>query len=150
MLKFFAMVPVAFLFWAAGCASNDAVMNSRRGTIFEAEQTGRLASRLPLLSLGAPYWTPSGSDVEALERKFPSYLDRFPKLGVDREQYNAQYFGITESGQRVIFASYYCKSLKDLDPRKPVIRLDGGKCYFSIRYHVGSGEFRDLRVNPEA
>ena len=104
------------------------------------------------------YWSPTESDINALESGLASYLqeksDRFFTEDVPvwerLDQYNRQYAGMVIEGKNIIYANYFCNSM-GLDWRNEFVTvMDGGDCFFQFMYDVGAGEFFDLQVNGSA
>ena len=105
----------------------------------------------------AEYWTPTESDIRALENGLSTYLENNPDRFNEHtpvwerlDEYNRQYIGIILDGKKIIYANYFCDS-SGMDWRKDfVFVLDGGDCYFQFKYDPNSGEFFDLQVNGVA
>ena len=101
------------------------------------------------------YWTPSRDDVLAFEQRLGPYLQQAapqtdPGALSDLNEYRRQYVGLLVNGQRVIFANFFCNG-NDTDwQHKIVYPLDGGSCYFEVKYDVETGAFYDLSIHGEA
>jgi hypothetical protein len=101
------------------------------------------------------YWTPGAADIVELEGGLESYLQQaasrdHPDLWQRLPGYKRQYFGLLESGGRVIYANFLCDTLGKDWKRDFVAFLDGGDCYFSVKYDVHTDAFFDLRVQGES
>jgi hypothetical protein len=101
------------------------------------------------------YWTPSRDDVLAFEEGIGPYLQQAaPQTGPgslsDLNEYRRQYVGIVANGQRVIFAVFFCNDHDTDWQHKIVFVIDGGSCYFEVKYDVQTGEFYDLSIHGEA
>jgi len=101
------------------------------------------------------YWTPSRDDVLAFEEGIGPYLQQAaPQTGPgslsDLNEYRRQYIGIVANGQRVIFANFFCNGYDTDWQHKIVYPLDGGSCYFEVKYDVQTGAFYDLSIHGEA
>lgn len=104
------------------------------------------------------YWKPSRGDVTALEQGLPAYLKTInvplfsqePPIWERLSEYKGQYFGILENGKRVVYANYFCSAPLDSWMEEVLLVLDGGDCYFQIKFEVDTNRFYDLQVNGEA
>jgi hypothetical protein len=102
------------------------------------------------------YWTPSRDDVLAFEERLGPYLQGAappqtdPSPLSDLDKYRRQYIGILVDGQRVIFANFFCDGYDTDWQHKIVYPIDGGSCYFDVKYDVQAGEFYDLSIHGEA
>lgn len=101
------------------------------------------------------YWTPDRDAVLTFEQRLGPYLQQaapqtYPGPLRDINVYRRQYVGILVNGQRVIFTNFFCTT-DDFDwQREIVFVLDGGSCYFEVKYDVETGEFYDLSIHGEA
>jgi len=98
-------------------------------------------------------------EITALEEKLPAYVrDHYKNGGKDplwkrAPRYKRQYFGTARQGQRVVYANFFCQvpSTRAHDWHTvPVMVMDGGDCYFSIKYDAKRGAFYDFMVNGDA
>jgi hypothetical protein len=101
------------------------------------------------------YWTPSRDDVLAFEDRLGPYLqEAAPQTGFgalkDLEEYRRQYVGMVVDGQRVIYAVFFCSDHHADWEQEIVFVLDGGSCYFEVKYDVQTGAFYDLSIHGEA
>ena len=101
------------------------------------------------------YWTPSRDDVLAFEEGLGPYLQQAaPQTGPgslsDLNEYRRQYVGIVANGQRVIFAIFFCNNHDTDWQHKIVFVIDGGSCYFEVKYDVQTGAYYDLSIHGEA
>jgi hypothetical protein len=101
------------------------------------------------------YWTPSRGDVLAFEGRLGPYLGQAaPQTGPgalkDLNKYRRQYAGILVNGQRVIYAFFFCDGDHADWQHEIVLVIDGGSCYFEVKYDVQTGEFYDLSIHGEA
>jgi hypothetical protein len=130
------------------------------GKIYDAKQAeefskGRFAEGL---ADGAPFWTPTEADVQALERALPEYLsshwpaDRGAKI--DASSHRRQYFGVSRNGSKLIFVNAFCTAYwEEENPDWSthfVFVFDGGSCFFQLLYDPSKRSFRDLQVNGVA
>jgi hypothetical protein len=126
------------------------------GVIFSVEQTQANLDVVWPAPTGV--WLPSAADVAKLEAELPAFLQSAesewlkpdPPIWERVPDYMRQYLGIVENGEEVIYANFFC-SIDDMDWHNEfVFVLDGGDCFFSVKYNPQTGEFFDLSVNGEA
>ena len=106
------------------------------------------------------YWTPAESDIIQLEKNLPLFLEANNHVGTpygddpplwDRlPEYGRQYLGIEMDGKRLIFANYFCDTFGSNWQETPIIVLDGGDCFFEIKYDVENQSFMSIYINGEA
>jgi hypothetical protein len=123
------------------------------GVIFTPDQT---KANLDVIGNGVEdAWTPSAGDVAKLDAALPDFLanadnpflDADPPMAERLPDYMRQYLGIVENGEKLIFANYFC-TINDMDWHKEyVFVLDGGDCFFQVKFNPATGEFSDLSVN---
>jgi hypothetical protein len=126
------------------------------GVIFSAEQTQ--ANIDVIWPKPEDTWTPAAADVAKLEADLPAFLQgaQHPWLRPDppiweREpDYMRQYLGIVENGTEIIYANFFCTADDIAWRNEFVFVMDGGDCYFNVKYDPQSGEFFDFSVNGEA
>jgi hypothetical protein len=103
-------------------------------------------------------WVPTTKDVFALEKQLGVYLQQKQDLfhGSTKPikerlpEYKRQYWGVFENEKKVIFVNCFCRtSIMDWQNTK-VFTLDGGDCYFKIKFDLETGTFFDLTINGEA
>jgi hypothetical protein len=108
-------------------------------------------------------WTPSVSDVEALESRLGDYFKSHmhDSLVGPLSDYRMQFGGFTRLGRHFIYvnAAYMpahgstyqsTPSNDDYWLRSPVIACDGGTSFFGIVYDVEAGTFQELEFNGYA
>ncbi|MDX1990846.1 MAG: hypothetical protein SF029_00555 [bacterium] len=104
------------------------------------------------------YWTPSPTEVAALEAGLSNYLQSQLRDGMwgygvwERlPAYGRQYFGLVFEGERLIFANYFCNTSDEMNWQEQyVLVMDGGDCFFRLLYNPVTGEYSNLIVNGEA
>jgi hypothetical protein len=163
------MVWVGFLIFAlVGCSTVSMspteatdqliVTDSFEGVIFSgasAEQMD-LEAMIGFYKTIDGYWTPSRDDVLAFEERLGPYLQQAappqtdPSPVSDLNKYRRQYIGILVDGQRVIFANFFCNGNPTDWQNGLVFPIDGGSCYFDVKYDVETGELYDLSIHGEA
>jgi hypothetical protein len=102
------------------------------------------------------FWVPSTEDVQTLEAALPEYLrlqvDRFhhrPTSAKQLDQYRRQYIGLLKGGKRIILANFFCNDGGTQWKEDYVFVMDGGDCYFRVRYDLDGRQFLNLEVNGE-
>jgi hypothetical protein len=149
----FALV-VAFL--AVDAGAGDRVHDRNRSVIFTAEQAAVIASSgdLALFPLSPPFWTPDAALADAAESALARYLSsqgyRASQVLEQWPKYNLQFLGYTEGGTRWLVINAFCaESLKHEDAwrRAFVVVIDGGTCFFHVRYDPRGGRFDSLYIN---
>jgi len=127
------------------------------GLIFFAEDVERSGADR-VLGLTPPYWTPSPEQIALLESQLRPYLGRVtqPKAKVIAARlgsYRRQYFGYSENGKKWIFVNGFCEGhwkKEDAWRDRVVLVLDGGLCFFKVRYNPSRSQFEQLEINGEA
>jgi hypothetical protein len=103
---------------------------------------------------GASYWTPSESDVIAAEDGLIPFLakskdPKAPEILKQIGAYKRQYRGIVLGGRKQIFIRFFCEiSSEDWTSREMVV-LDGGSCFFNLRFSPATKTFSNLWINGE-
>ena len=146
------LVPSALIFFltplllASACQSAPKPQTSTTGAPYE------------YVILGEGAWTPTPDHIAALQTRLPAYLaqnqNKFnsnkPPIGERTSQYKFQYWGETDrAGQRVVAINALCSPLDGWTTRR-ILVMDGGDCFFNLKYDPASGKFFDLIVNGEA
>ncbi|TAH53690.1 MAG: hypothetical protein EYC68_02790 [Chloroflexota bacterium] len=102
-------------------------------------------------------FVPDEATIAALEMRLPDFLVQHQSQFnaaqapiVERlENYRLQYWGEIENGKRVIVVNALCRAFENWQTQR-VLVLDGGDCFFNLKYDVDAGSFYDLAVNREA
>lgn len=145
------------LLLGTACSHSSERQESETWFIFSAQQ----AKEINLTAeLGHPddYWTPTENDVLALETGLIPYLKEHSNLFHNPsqpvwghlDQYHRQYLGYSSEGREFIYANYFCNTHGVDWKEEFIFVMDGGECYFQIKYDPASGEFFDLTINGEA
>lgn len=103
-------------------------------------------------------WVPTVEEIRALENQLNAYLPQHQKAfdGMKKPieerlpTYKRQYWGVLEDEKKVVFANFFCHAFDYDWMNERVFVLDGGDCYFQIRYDVETESLFDLRVNGSA
>ena len=103
-------------------------------------------------------WVPTVDEVLALEEQLVAYLPQqqraFDSLQapiVERlPTYKRQYWGVLENEKRLIVANFFCDTRHTEWTEREVVVIDGGDCYFRLRYDAETGTFSHLIVNGVA
>ena len=127
------------------------------GVIFSTEQIERSGAN-HVFGITPPYWTPSPGQIVLLESRLSPYLRRVgpPKAKVIAARlgsYKRQYFGYTDGGKRWILVNGFCEGYwkkQDTWRDRAVLVLDGGLCFFQVRYDPSRSQFEQLEINGEA
>ena len=125
------------------------------GIIFPSERAEQMGLAPFFGSTLEGYWTPGEADIMELEGGLESYLQQeasrdHPDLWQRLPEYKRQYFGLLESGRREIYANFFRDTLGKDWKRDFVSVLDGGDCFFSVKYDVNTDAFFDLYVQGES
>ena len=126
------------------------------GIIFSTAQTEDSLDAISRDITGA--WMPAPSDVAMLEADLPAFLQNAqndwlrpePPIWERVPEYMRQYLGIVEGGEEIIYANFFCATNGDTWRDQFVMVLDGGDCYFQIRYNPKTREFFNFSVNGES
>lgn len=97
-------------------------------------------------------WEPEPGAVEAMK----AGLERYVGINTGRRklrpwrEYAFQYQGQVDRGRRYLLVNALCR----VDPDWPlraqmVLRLDGGTCYFHLKFDPVDGAFYDLFINAD-
>ena len=69
----------------------------------------------------------------------------------DWKTYTFQYQGQEESGKKFVFVNAFCVNDKRWKlNKKMVLVLDGGTCFFNVKYDPEKNQFFGLTINGEA
>jgi hypothetical protein len=105
---------------------------------------------------GTRYWTPLKSDVLAAEHELVPYL-RVSKDPQVREilakiaTYKRQYIGIALAGHKQIYMNFFCDAdTSDTWKNGQIEVMDGGSCYFNLRFAPDSKNFSRFQINGRA
>ena len=125
------------------------------GVIFTAEQT---TANLDVFGSSVKdTWTPTEADIAALEAALPAFLETAenqwltddPPIDEREPEYMRQYLGIVEEGEEIVYANFFC-TINEMDwSNEYVLVMDGGDCFFQIKYNPATNEFFDFSVNGQ-
>ncbi len=115
--------------------------------------TGALASDKWIRVHGA--WDPGPEILDQFKSKIETYVSAQAKAqGRELKNWSAytfQYQGQEENGRKYIFINAFCVHMKHHSPDKEIIVvMDGGSCFFNLKYNPLNKEFFDLFINGEA
>lgn len=115
------------------------------GVIFIAASAKQMGLDLVIGKKTEGYWTPSRDDVLVFEQRLEPYLQQaapqtYPGPLRELNVYQRQYVGILVNEQRVIFANFFCNAYDTDWQCEIVFVLDGGSCYFEVKYDVERGK----------
>ena len=100
-------------------------------------------------------WNPSPETASLLQAAFPSEIERLAGKRVKEFQpwpeYRFQFQGQESGSEHFIFISALCSvdDGRDLTEHFIVV-LDGGPCYFQVKYDSSTHRFYDLVINGVA
>jgi len=128
------------------------------GVIFSAQQVESLRLRhshiiTHFFGLAPPFWTPVSEEIALLEGKLKPYLESATApaakvIAARLESYKRQYVGYTDGGKRWIFVNAFCEwKESDAWHDRLVLVMDGGLCFFTVRYDVPRSRFGNLLIN---
>ena len=151
----FAALGLLLILSACGSRNIAVQLDAGSGVIFSEQNAQKFA--FPFSPKPGGYWTPTEAQVKILEAALPAYLQdnsqlfyRQPPVWERLNGYNRQYVGLIEANKQVIFANFFCQDM-GVDWRKePVEILDGGECYFQVKFDIASQSFFSIIVNGEA
>ncbi len=100
-------------------------------------------------------WTP---DIETIQELKTNYIQFIKNESIaqgnpidDPSSYSFQYQGRTLKGHLYIFINAFCESPQDWPVEEEMyFVLDGGKCYFQLKYDKRQNKFYGLVINGEA
>lgn len=113
-----------------------------------------IVSAWVLVSGGA--WEPSAKDMALAQTRVPEIVYEFANeyqrsLIDDLPGYTIQYQGIEDEGERLIYMNAACGvSEGSSSPSEFIIVLDGGPCYFRLKFNPENGEAVEMGFNGEA
>lgn len=137
-----------------GSRPNEVVSgNTFTGVIFNMKGAEQLVEFFGDSDRYERYWQPTRRHVVALESALLPYLESQSQalaVRVTYEGYGRQYAGAIQGGQPLIIVNAFCDT-DDLSwLATPYVVVDGGNCYFSVRWDVSNETFFELRINGEA
>lgn len=103
-------------------------------------------------------WTPQPEQIAALEAALVPFLQNAddpwlkpdPPIWERLPDYERQYAGLVEEGQRIIYGNFFCDGEIFEWQQEWIVVDDGGDCYFQIKYDVERDRLFDLSVNGAA
>ena len=98
---------------------------------------------------------PVSEEIALLEGKLKPYLESATApaakvIATRLGSYKRQYVGYTAGGKRWIFVNGFCEEFwKESDAWHDGLELvlDGGLCFFTVRYDVSRSRFKYLQIN---
>ena len=100
-------------------------------------------------------WKVSDRQFDFITRNLNAYLlGESEKTGnsvLNFEEYEFQYQGQEDKQGRFIFINGFCEKPNEFEPKTEILNiLDGGNCYFSVRWSPTNNQFYELFINGEA
>jgi hypothetical protein len=104
---------------------------------------------------GASFWTPAESDILSAEKALAPFLKqshnpKAPEILKRLETYKRQYRGVVLHGHEQIFIRFFCEISSDSWMTEETIIVDGGSCFFNLRYSPETKTFSHFWVNGQA
>jgi hypothetical protein len=101
------------------------------------------------------FWTPSESDIIMAERELVPFLQNANDPRVSDilraiSTYKRQYSGIVLNERKLIHINLFCETDARNWTRQEVVVLDGGPCYFNLRFSIETKTFSHLQINGRA
>ncbi len=115
--------------------------------VFHAAQAEEFVSTLTGEKVSGG-WTPTTQDIANLEAQLqqpPAKTDLRPL-----SDYKRQFAGYTANGQRMLLGNYFCETHNINWKIAPLIVLDGGNCFFQVKYNADTQQILEIVVNGEA
>jgi len=109
----------------------------------------------PWIKVAGGKWDPSPKMLANLKAQIESYVRSQAKAQSKElkrwKDYTFQYQGQEEKGRKFIFinALYRLNDRQTLD-KQIIVILDGGSCFFNLKYDPNQKVFFDLSINGEA
>ena len=124
-----------------------------QGVIFPADT--KTPPELQLYPTSATFWTPTESDIDVAERALPTFLKQSRNSHAREvlkqlDSYKRQYRGVVLRGRKQIFIRFFCETSSDSWMKEETVVLDGGSCFFSLRFSPSTKTFSELWINGEA
>jgi hypothetical protein len=127
------------------------------GVIFSAQQVESFrlhrSDITNFVGLTPPFWMPVPEEIALLEGKLKPYLESATPpaarvIATRLGSYKRQYVGYTDGGKRWIFVNGFCEwKESDAWHDRLVLVMDGGLCFFTVRYDVSRSRFEYLLIN---
>lgn len=124
-----------------------------QGVIFPADT--KTPPELQLYPASATFWTPTENDIDVAERALPTFLKqsrnpRAREILKQLDSYKRQYRGVIWRGRKQIFIRFFCETSSDSWMKEETVVMDGGTCFFSLRFSPATKAFSELWINGEA
>ncbi len=99
-------------------------------------------------------WPPITDDILDIQERLQTYVNTQAMAQErhlqDWDRYTFQYQGQFKHGERSIFINAFCIEADDRPLNKLMLfALDGGSCFFNLRYDPVHSKFYDLVINGE-
>ena len=100
-------------------------------------------------------WVPSAEAISKLKEQIEAFVSNQAKTEGRKlrewKTYTFQYQGQEENGRTFVFVNAFCMSDKQWQLKKQMVFvLDGGTCFFNLKYDPKTNQFFSLQVNGEA
>lgn len=99
-------------------------------------------------------WSPSSELMGEVRGQIESYVkqhavEQHLQLA-DWSRYSFQYQGQLENGRQAVFINAFCDAPPEYARQQFVVVLDGGPCFFQVKYDPEKKQFFQLTFNGEA
>lgn len=100
-------------------------------------------------------WVPSAETIAKIKEQIESFVRTQAKIeGRELQEwksYTFQYQGQEEHTKKFVFVNAFCINNSTRQPSKQMILvLDGGTCFFNVKYDPKNNQFFELLINGEA
>lgn len=100
-------------------------------------------------------WVPTAEVISRLKQHIEPFVRNESKTEgrklQDWKTYTFQYQGQEENGRKFVFVNAFCINDNGWQLKKQVVVvLDGGTCFFNIKYDPKTNQFFSLQINGEA
>ena len=100
-------------------------------------------------------WVPSAETIAKIQEQIESFVRTQAKIEgreiQEWKSYTFQYQGQEEHTKKFVFVNAFCVSNSTQQPSKQmVLVLDGGTCFFNVKYDPKNNQFFELLINGEA
>lgn len=99
-------------------------------------------------------WNPPEEMLAQIQSELPSFVKlqatKLKKALPEWSSYTFQYQGQTQDGRRFVFISGFCIEPPDYVEERFLLVLDGGTCFFNVKYDPEKREFFELGFHGEA
>ena len=100
-------------------------------------------------------WVPTAETVVRIKEQIGPFVTARAKVDTrnlrEWRSYTFQYQGQEKSGKKFVFINAFCVNNDKPNPTKQMVFvLDGGACFFNVKYDPDKNQFFELVINGEA